>query len=179
MTDKTPTIAMAHAPASSDKTALISAIQGVLDAIDTAVTNSVSGTAQVNTVTITGTPTAGTYTLTFVDSVNGTRVTSALAYNASAATVQAAIRLLAGLELSTVSATGSTPNFVHTITFKGLLAATTLTVQDSTTGGTHNFAVAITQAYAAIARISANAALVCKAKLINWAEDLASNLRRV
>ena len=177
MADKTPTIAMGHAPASSDKTALIAATQTLLDAVDTAVTNGVSGTSQISTIAISGTPTGGTYTITFVDAVNGTRVTSALAHNASAATVQTAIRLLAGLSLSTVTATGSTPNFTHTITFKGLRAAVTTTVQNSTTGGSPVFTIAVTQAYAALARISAKAANVIKGNLINWLEDLASNLR--
>lgn len=178
MTDMTPTAAMAHAPATANKTDLITKIQAVLDAIDTAVTDTTEGTAQVNTVTITGTPTGGTYTLTFVDSIYGSRTTAAIAYNANAATVQAAIRLLSGLSLTTVSSSGTTPNFVHTVTFKGTQAAITVSRTDSTTGGTHAIAVATGTAYAALPHISANSAVLIKNKLVDWAEDLASLLKQ-
>ena len=63
---------------------------------------------EVQSVTILGSPTGGTFTLTW----NG-QTTAAIAYNADAATVQAALRLLAGLELVTVSSTGTIPNFVQ------------------------------------------------------------------
>lgn len=63
------------------------------------------------TITISGTPTSGTYTISF----DG-KTTSALVYNASGAAVQAALRLLRGLQDVTVATTGSTPNFTHTVT---------------------------------------------------------------
>lgn len=180
MADKTPTTAMAHAPATARKTTLIAAIQAVLDEIDGTVTDSVSGNSQAWTVAIAGTPTGGTYTITLTDAVNGARTTSALAYNANAAAVQAALRLLSGtgLSLTTVSASGSTPNFTHTIQFKGTQAAITVTVTDSTTGGTHSVTPTQTVAFAALPKLSANSAVVLKNNLVNWAEDLASNLKR-
>lgn len=133
MVAKTPTQAMSLAPSSDDKTAIIAAADALLAAIDEAV----SGDTQQWTLQIAGTPTGGTYTITLTDSVNGARTTSALAYNASAATVQAALRLLSGEGLSTtaVSATGSTPNFTHTIQFKGTKADITVTTTLSMTGG--------------------------------------------
>jgi hypothetical protein len=133
MVAKTPTQAMSLAPSSDDKTAIIAAADALLAAIDEAV----SGDTQQWTLQIAGTPTGGTYTITLTDDVNGARTTSALAYNASAATVQAALRLLSGEGLSTtaVSATGSTPNFTHTIQFKGTKADITVTTTLSMTGG--------------------------------------------
>lgn len=67
------------------------------------------------TFAISGTPTGGTYTLTY----NG-NTTAALAYNADAATVQAALRLLTGLSAVTVSSTGVSPDYTHTIVFVGV-----------------------------------------------------------
>lgn len=107
-------------------------------------------TAEVQTVVISGTPTAGTYTLTF--NAGTALTTSALAYNASGATVQAALRLLPGLEKVTVVTTGSTPNFTHTVTMTAapsLLGSTTppqMTNTDNTTGGAHAIANATTVA---------------------------------
>jgi hypothetical protein len=88
----TPTEALGTVPSSTDKTNVISAADAMNSAID-AVRD---GVCQVNTIAIAGTPTGGTYTITLVDDVNGTQTTSALAYNAAAATVQTAIRLLTG-----------------------------------------------------------------------------------
>ncbi len=134
MVAKTPTQAMSLAPSSDDKTAIIAAADALIAAIDEAV----SGDTQQWTLAIGGTPTGGTYTITLTDSVNGARTTSALAYNANAAAVQAALRLLSGegISTTTVSATGSTPNFTHTIQFKGTKADITVTATiTSLTGG--------------------------------------------
>lgn len=104
-------------------------------------------TAETQTITITGTPTSGTYTLTF----DG-KTTAALAFNADGPTVQAALRLIAGLEQVTVSSTGSTPNFVHTVVMTGAPGANgtssppQMTNTDGTSGGTHNIAHATTVA---------------------------------
>jgi hypothetical protein len=134
MVAKTPTQAMSLAPSSDDKTAIIAAADALLAAIDEAV----SGNTQQWTLAIAGSPTGGTYTITLTDDVNGARTTSALAFNASAAAVQAALRLLSGEGLNTtvVTATGTTPNFTHTIQFKGTKADITVTTNISgLTGG--------------------------------------------
>ncbi len=146
MNAKTPTDAMSLAPSSSDKTAIIAAADALLAAIDEAV----SGNTQQWTLAISGTPTGGTYTITLTDSVNGARTTSALAFNASAATVQAALRLLSGAGLNTtvVTATGSTPNFTHTIQFRGTKASITVTTTLSLTGGTPARTLTETSAFA-------------------------------
>lgn len=58
-----------------------------------------SGTNEVQLITFSATPDAGTWTITMPDG----QVTAALAYNANAAAVQAAIRLLTGFDGVTVS----------------------------------------------------------------------------
>lgn len=71
---------------------------------------------EVQTIAISGTPTGGTYTLTF----DG-KTTAGIAYNADAAAVQAALRAVAGLELVEVETlSGTTPNFTHQITLTGV-----------------------------------------------------------
>lgn len=60
------------------------------------------GAGEVQTVSLTGVPTGGTFTLTF----NG-QETSALAYDAAAATVQAALALLTSIEEGNCKVSGS------------------------------------------------------------------------
>ena len=82
----------------------------------------------VQTVTINGSPTGGTFTLTY-----GAASTGALAYNADAATVQAALRTLPELGAVTVAKT----NWTYQVTFTGIIAAALALVADATalTGG--------------------------------------------
>jgi hypothetical protein len=104
-------------------------------------TTVVNSVAEVQTIIISGTPTGGTYTVSWQGFT-----TTALVFNASGATLQAALRLLPGLELVTVVTTGTTPNFTHTITMTGASGATgsasaaPMTSTDSTTGGAHAIA---------------------------------------
>lgn len=108
-------------------------------------------TAGVQTVTVSGTPTGGTYTLSYNDGID-TSTTTALAYNAGQAAVQAALQALPGLQQVTVVTTGSTPNFTHTVTMTAVPAVIStaapaqLGVTDSTTGGTHSIVTAISSA---------------------------------
>ncbi len=77
------------------------------------------GTDEVQTITITGTPTGGTFTLTF-----GGQTTAPIAYNASAATVQAALELLTSIGSGNVlGGGGPLPGVAVTITFKNALGA--------------------------------------------------------
>lgn len=89
------------------------------------------GIAEVQTVTVTGTPTGGTFTL----SGNG-NTTPALAYNASAATVQAAVRALGGA-YAAVNVTGAAGG-PYTLTYeRGLGDVAQLTLgTNGLTGGT-------------------------------------------
>lgn len=89
-------------------------------------------TAEQQSVTITGVPTGGTFTLTVEGST-----TSAIAYNATAATVRAALEALPGLAPGDVTVTGSAGG-PYTVTFTrggGDVAAMTASGA-SLTGGT-------------------------------------------
>lgn len=72
------------------------------------------------TVAIAGTPTGGVYCLKWTDADSITWTSPTLAYNASASSVQSALRTIPGLSLVTVTATGTTPNYTHTIVFTGV-----------------------------------------------------------
>lgn len=104
-------------------------------------TSQAAEVTEVQTVTISGTPTSGSYTITF----DG-KTTAAIAYNADQATFQAALRLIAGLEQVTVVTTGTTPNFVHTVTMTAAPSALAggsppqMTSTDGMSGGTHAIA---------------------------------------
>ena len=101
----------------------------------------------VQTVTISGTPTGGSYLLEWTDKQGVTRATDTLAYNATAATVQAALREIPGLEEVTVTAAGTSPNYTHTVTFAGdgvHGSVSQLTSVSHLTGGTPSIAHATT-----------------------------------
>lgn len=72
-----------------------------------------AGVNEVQSVTITGTPTGGTFTLSFAGAT-----TTPIAYNATAATVQAALVALATLRVGDVVVTGSAGG-PYTLTFGG------------------------------------------------------------
>jgi hypothetical protein len=129
MADMTTTQAMAHCPTSAAKTTFLTAADTFLTALDTMKTAADSGNAGVWTAAIAGSPTGGTYTLTLTGASRIAAQTVTLAFNAPAADVQTAIRALVGENLSqtTVTATGTTPNFTHTIQFKGTKADITVT----------------------------------------------------
>lgn len=91
---------------------------------------------EVQTVTITGTPTGGTFTLTY-----SAQETAAIAYNATAADVQAALEALSNIDDGDVlCAGGPFPGTPVTVEFTGNLANTNVALMtaDSTglTGGT-------------------------------------------
>jgi hypothetical protein len=173
MVAKTPTDALSMVPAGSDKTAIISAADALIAAVDAAV----AGNTQTWTVVVGGTPTSGTYTITVTDPVNGARTTSSLAHNASGAAVQAALRLLSGvgMNLTTVAQTGSTPNFTNTIQFKGTLCTSTVTVTSSLTGGTPTLVPTETATYSK--KISNAGADLFEENLVNELEVLATNMK--
>jgi hypothetical protein len=102
---------------------------------------------EVQTVAISGTPTGGHYLLHWVNADSKSQTTGPIAYNATSSTVQAALRSLEGLENVTVSSSGTTPNFTHTITFTGQGGnVSQLTSTDNMTGGTPAIAHATTTA---------------------------------
>jgi hypothetical protein len=74
-----------------------------------------AGLDEVQTVTITGTPTGGTFTLTFSG-----QTTAAIAYNATAATVEAALAALSNIRDEDITVTGGPgPGTAYTVTFDG------------------------------------------------------------
>lgn len=93
------------------------------------------GTDEVQTLTITGSPTGGTFTLTF----DG-QTTAAIAYNAAAAAVQSALEALSNVAAGdVVCAGGALPGTPVTITFGGSYAGrdvALITATPSLTGGT-------------------------------------------
>ncbi len=76
--------------------------------------------AEVQKVTIAGSPTSGYYLIQWDNHLGLLRSTLAIAFDASSATFQAALRTISGLEAVTVVTTGTSPNFVHTITMTGV-----------------------------------------------------------
>lgn len=88
--------------------------------IATVTAGSSSGTNEVQVVTLIGSPTGGTFTLTFQG-----QTTSATAYNASAATVQTNLIALSNIGASDVVVTGSAGG-PYTCTFAATLANTDL-----------------------------------------------------
>lgn len=74
---------------------------------------------EVQTIAITGTPTSGFYFISVTGPDGVARLTTRLAFNATAGAVQTALRAIPGLGKVTVTSTGTTPNFTHTVTFEG------------------------------------------------------------
>lgn len=88
------------------------------------------GASEVQTVTITGSPTGGSFTLTHAG-----QTTTAIAHNASAAAVQSALRALSNMPESGVSVTGSAGG-PYTVTFADSANVAQMTATSSLTGGT-------------------------------------------
>lgn len=98
----------------------------------------VTNTNDVQTVTINGAPTGGTFTLTFTDNTGTAQTTAPIVYNATAATVQAALLALSNIGSVNVAVSGSAGG-PYTVTFQQSLGATLLPAlghTDSLTGGT-------------------------------------------
>lgn len=93
---------------------------------------------EVQRITVTGTPSAGTYTVSWANQASKTQTTAPLPYDASSADLQAALRDLDGLDaIEVATSAGTTPNFTHDITFTGVAGnLSQVTVANSTTGGT-------------------------------------------
>jgi len=92
---------------------------------------------EIQTIAMTGTPSAGSYTITHTGLDSKVQTTGPLAYNASSSDVQAELRALVGLSAITVVESGTSPDLTHTITFDGAGGnQTQLTSTNRTTGGT-------------------------------------------
>ena len=99
-----------------------------------AITLHFNGTNEQQSVTITGSPTGGTFTLTWSG-----QTTSAIAYNATAATVQTALEALSNIGVGDVSVSGSAGG-PYTVTFTGDLGLSDVAAMTASgaglTGGT-------------------------------------------
>lgn len=90
-----------------------------------------NATDEVQTVTITGSPTGGTFTLTF----DG-QTTAGIAYNAAAAAVQSALEALSNIGVGDVSVAGGPgPGTAWTVTFTGQYAGTDVAVMTTSGAG--------------------------------------------
>lgn len=92
----------------------------------------VAGTDEVQTATVTGAPTGGSFTLTFAG-----QTTTALAHNATAAVVRAALEALSTIGAGNVTVTLA--GNVYTVTFVGALGrqdVAAMTATANLTGGT-------------------------------------------
>jgi hypothetical protein len=114
------------------------------------------GTNEQQTVTITGAPTGGTFTLTF----NG-QTTGAIAYNAISSVVQTALVALSNIRTGDVTVTGGPgPATPYVVAFAGQFASQAdasipaMTATGSFTGGTSP-AVAVTTSTAGVAGTTA------------------------
>lgn len=110
--------------------ATANAVQGALNAL-----GSVAGVNEVQTVTVTGTPTGGTFTLTYAG-----QTTAAIAYNAVASAVQTALAALSNIvSTANIAVTGSAGG-PYTVTFQGSLGGQNVAQMTasggSLTGGT-------------------------------------------
>ncbi len=99
-----------------------------------------SAASEVQTITINGSPTGGTFTLTF----NG-QTTAPIAYNAANTAIDAALEALSNVGAGNVAVTGTGP---FTVTFGGALAnrdvGLTMTATSSLTGGTNPSVTVVT-----------------------------------
>jgi hypothetical protein len=96
---------------------------------------------EIQTVAISGSPTGGSYLLQWTGPDSIARSTGPLAYNASASAVQIALRTIPALAAVTVSSSGTTPNYTHSITFHGVAGDPgQLTSVSDLTGGTPSIA---------------------------------------
>ncbi|MFY1588986.1 hypothetical protein ACN267_31350 [Micromonospora sp. WMMD734] len=86
---------------------------------------------EVQTLTVTGTPTGGTYTLTYSG-----QTTAAIPYNATAAQVRTALEALSNIGAGNVTtAGGAHPGTPITVTFTGTLANTNVAQMTANSGG--------------------------------------------
>lgn len=104
-------------------------------------TNRMSGgssTNEVQTITLSNTD-GGTFTLTYSG-----QTTSAIAYNASAATTQAALEALSNIEVGDVSCSGGPFPAAVTVSFTGALAASNIALMTIDTASLTNTTPAVT-----------------------------------
>lgn len=88
-----------------------------------------ANTNEVQTLTITGTPTGGDFTITFSGQTTGV-----IAYNADAATIETALEALSNIEVGEATVAGSNPG-PFTVTFSGQYAETNVPLMTTNAAG--------------------------------------------
>lgn len=141
-----------------------------LSGTDKKLSDADAGVNEAQTITITGTPTGGDFTLTF----DG-QTTSAIAYNATASTVLTALRALSNIENDDVSATGGAlPGTPVVVTFAGKYAKNNVPAMTANgaglTGGTSP-TVTITTSTAGIESVKVGRVVGGFATLLGTAAD--------
>lgn len=94
-----------------------------------AITLYFNGEKEVQTVTITGSPTGGTFTLTYSG-----QTTAGIAYNATASAVQSALEALSNIAVGDVVVSGSAGG-PYTVTFTGTLGLTNVATMTASGAG--------------------------------------------
>jgi hypothetical protein len=128
------------------------------------------GAREKQTVTINGGPTGGTFTLTF-----GGQTTSAIAYNAAAATVEAALEALSTIGQGNVQVTGNAGG-PYTVEFVGQLAnqnVAAMTADGSSLTGGSSPSVSVATATAGVE------SSVAFTVVPGWADTTAKKLMRL
>lgn len=123
------------------------------DAVDTSAPSGWIGTdtdatcsltpVEVQTVTIAGTPTGGSYILKVVDKDGNEFATTPISYDDDGGGLQSAIQSIAGFADVSVSTTGTSPNYVHSVTYTNVTNPGTATYINNLTGGTPTITVAV------------------------------------
>lgn len=91
---------------------------------------------EIQTIIMSGSPSAGYYTLSWAHPNGKTYTTDRLAYNASSSSVQTELRKFPDLASVVVVQSGTTPNLTHTVTFTGFGGnVAQISSTNSTTGG--------------------------------------------
>lgn len=114
----------------------LDAVVFIAPSTSAAPTSLTTGTNEVQTVTITGSPTGGTFSLTYAG-----QTTSGIAYNAVASAVQSALEALSNIAPGDITVTGGPgPSTPYVVTFVGPLADTDVAQMTASgallTGGT-------------------------------------------
>lgn len=139
-----------------------------LSGTDGALADADPGANEKQTATVTGSPTGGTFTLTF-----GGQTTGAIAYNATAATVEAALEAISTIGQGNVQVTGSAGG-PYTVEFVGALEKTNVAAMTadgaSLTGGTTP-GVTIATATAGVASVKVGRVIPGTSNLIGSSFD--------
>lgn len=120
------------------------------------------GTDEQQTITVSGTPTGGSFKLSYQGFLSG-----AIAFDAAVADVEAALEAIPSIGTGNVavSGAGALPGNVHTVAFQGdlaKLAVDLLVVEDNSLAGGTDPAVAIAESQAGVTATGRGARKGCK-----------------